>query len=251
MTALVVLAVAGAVLAGWALRTAQRPAHALPSLDGYFDQWRDLHGGYDPRSGSSWLRGWLTLVVAVARPLAARGVQPDVVTVASLWVGALVVLLAEAGGRWLLLATWLLVLSGLLDNLDGAVAVLQRRTSRWGYVLDSVVDRASDALYLVAMVLVGAPVELAAACGFLLFLLEYARARAGNAGGDEVGVVTMAERPTRVIVLSATLLAAGLLTERAEGLATAGTAVLAGMTLLAVTQLLVVVRRQLLALPPE
>lgn len=223
----------------------------IPSRDGYFDRWRDLHGGYDPRTGNPWLRGWLTLVYAVARPLASRGVSPDVVTVASLGVGLAVVGLAEAGGRWLLLATWVLVASGLLDNLDGAVAVLQRRTSRWGYVLDSVVDRCSDALYLVAMVVVGAPVELAAACGFLLFLLEYARARAGNAGGDEVGVVTMAERPTRVIVLSASLLAGGVLVSSAATLATIGTAVLAGMTLIALVQLLVVLRRQLLALPPD
>lgn len=223
----------------------------IPSRDGYFDRWRDLHGGYDPRTGSPFLRGWLTLVYAVARPLAARGVSPDVLTVSSLGVALAVVALAGVGGRWLLLATWVLVASGLLDNLDGAVAVLQRRTSRWGYVLDSVVDRCSDALYLVALVLVGAPLELAVGCGFLLFLLEYARARAGNAGGDEVGVVTMAERPTRVIVLAASLLAGGVLVSSAATLATTGVAVLALMTLVALVQLLAVLRRQLLALPPD
>lgn len=251
MIPLLVLAVAAAAIVAGALTTATRPSHEIPSLDGYFDRWRELHGGYDPRTGNRWLRGWLTVVHRVAGPLAARGVHPDVVTVASLCVASVVVVLAGAGGRWLLLATWVLVLSGLLDNLDGAVAVLQRRTTRWGYVLDSVVDRASDALYLVAMVLIGAPVELAAACGFLFFLLEYTRARAGNAGGDEVGVITMAERPTRVIVLAATLLSAGALPAAADTLATAGTAVLAVLTAVATTQLLLVVRRQLLALPPD
>lgn len=243
---------AGAVLlVVWALVTADRPAHATPDRDGYFDRWAQLHGGYDPRTGSAWLRGWLAGVHAVARPLARRGVQPDVLTVASLWTAAAVVVLAATGGPWLLLAPWVLALSGVLDNLDGCVAVLQRRTSRWGYVLDSVVDRASDALYLMALVVVGAPLPLAATCGFLLMLLEYARARAGNAGGDEVGVVTMAERPTRVIVLAVTLLAVAVLDAYGDRLATAGTGLLTAMTGVAVVQLLVVVRRQLSALPPD
>ena len=223
----------------------------IQTRDGYFDRWAELHGGYDPRSGNPWLRGWLSLVFLLARPLARRGAHPDVLTLLSLVVAAAVVVLADAGGRWLLLAAWVLAASGLLDNLDGCVAVLQRRTSRWGYVLDSVVDRVVDAAYLVAMVLVGAPVELAVACGFLFFLLEYTRARAGNAGGDGVGVVTMAERPTRVIVLAVALLAAGVVVQHGALLVTAGTAVLTVMTLLAVCQLLVVVRRQLLASPPD
>lgn len=215
------------------------------SRDEYFAGWAELHGGYDPRTGSAWLRGWLTLVHAVAQPLARRGVSPDAVTYGSLVVSALAAGLAALGGRWLLLATLVLVLSGLLDNLDGAVAVLTGRTTRWGYVLDSVVDRLSDLLYLVALVAVGAPVELAALCGALVFLLEYSRARAGNAGGDEVGAVTIAERPTRVIVVAAALLAAGVLPGSADSLATVGVAVLTALTAVGLAQLLPALRRSL------
>lgn len=215
------------------------------SRDEYFARWAELHGGYDPRTGSAWLRGWLTMVHAVAQPLARRGVSPDAVTYGSLVVSALAAGLAALGGRWLLLATLVLVVSGLLDNLDGAVAVLTGRTTRWGYVLDSVVDRLSDLLYLVALVAVGAPVELAALCGALVFLLEYSRARAGNAGGDEVGAVTIAERPTRVIVVAAALLAGGLLPGSADDLATAGVGVLAALTAAGLGQLLPALRRSL------
>lgn len=215
------------------------------SRDEYFARWAELHGGYDPRTGSAWLRGWLTLVHAVARPLARRGVSPDAVTYGSLVVSALAAGLAALGGRWLLLATLVLVVSGLLDNLDGAVAVLTGRTTRWGYVLDSVVDRLSDLLYLVALVAVGAPVELAALCGALVFLMEYSRARAGNAGGDEVGAVTIAERPTRVIVVAAALLAAGVLPGSADDLATVGVAVLTALTAVGLVQLLPALRRSL------
>ena len=215
------------------------------SRDEYFARWAELHGGYDPRTGSPWLRGWLTMVHAVAQPLARRGVSPDAVTYGSLAVSALAAGLAALGGRWLLLATLVLVVSGLLDNLDGAVAVLTGRTTRWGYVLDSVVDRLSDLLYLVALVVVGAPVELAAVCGALVFLLEYSRARAGNAGGDEVGAVTIAERPTRVIVVAAALLAGGVLPGSADDLATVGVAVLTVVTAAGLLQLLPALRRSL------
>ena len=215
------------------------------SRDAYFDRWAELHGGYDPRTGSAFLRGWLVLVHAVARPLAGRGVSPDAVTYASLVVSALAAVLAATGGRWLLLATLVLVVSGLLDNLDGAVAVMTGRTTRWGYVLDSVVDRLSDLLYLVALVAVGAPLELAALCGALVFLLEYSRARAGNAGGDEVGAVTVAERPTRVIVVAAALLAGGIAPAAADTLATVGVAVLAALTVVGLVQLMPALKRSL------
>jgi phosphatidylglycerophosphate synthase len=248
---LAVLAVAGLALVVLAVVTARRPAREVPSRDGYFDRWQVLHGGYDPRTGSVWLRGWLTMVYAIARPLARRGVQPDVITLSSLWLGGLVLVLAEAGGRWWIAAGWVMVASGLFDTLDGCVAVLEHRTTRWGYVLDSAVDRVNDALYLLAVVAVGCPAELAVWLGFGFFFMEYLRARAGNAGGDEVGRVTMAERPTRVIVLSPSLHFSGVFPGLSDVLPVVGPSLLLAMTVLSIAQLGVAVRRQLLALPLE
>jgi phosphatidylglycerophosphate synthase len=251
VTGVVLLAVAGALLVVVAWTTARRPEHEIPSRDGYFDQWSVLHGGYDPRTGNPWLRGWLSMVYAIARPLARRGVQPDVLTISSIWLAAAVFVPADIGGRWAMLAGWVLVASGLFDTLDGCVAVLEDRTTRWGYVLDSAVDRVNDAIYLAAVVSVGAPIELAIACGFLFFFMEYVRARAGNAGGDEVGTITLAERPNRVIFLSASIHFGGVFLGHRELVATAGMAIITAMTLIAVVQLLVVVRRQLLAIPVD
>jgi phosphatidylglycerophosphate synthase len=201
------------------------------TLDGYFDRWRQLHGGYDPRTGSGFLRGWLTVVFHVGQPLARFGVPPSVVTLSS--VVAALGAVASAHTGWL--AALLVVLCGLLDSLDGCVAVLQDRTSSWGYVLDSVADRASDSLFLVAVVLAGCPVPLAVTTGFGCFLLEYLRARAGNAGGDDVVRITVGERPARVI-----LLAAGLVVSP-----TWGTALLLGLTAVGIGQLGVSVRTAL------
>ncbi|MGI8537849.1 MAG: CDP-alcohol phosphatidyltransferase family protein [Mycobacteriales bacterium] len=251
MTGIVLLAVTGGLLIGLGLGTARRPEHEIPDKKGYFDRWSVLHGGYDPRTGNPWLRGWLTMVYRIARPLARRGVQPDVLTISSVWLAVAVFVPADVVGRWAILAGWVLVASGLFDTLDGCVAVLEDRATRWGYVLDSAVDRVNDALYLAAVVSVGAPLELAVVCGFLFFFLEYVRARAGNAGGDEVGRITLAERPNRVIFLSASLIFGGVFLDQRELIATAGMALITAMTLFAVGQLLVAVRRQLLALPPQ
>ncbi len=232
-----------------ALVTARRPGFEPANRDGYFDRWQELHGGYDPRTGSAWLRGWLTMVHALARPLARIGVQPDVVTISSIWLAGLVLVLSDIGGRWWIAAGWVMVASGLFDTLDGCVAVLEDRTTKWGYVLDSVVDRVNDCIYLVAVVAVGCPVWLAVSCGFGFFLLEYLRARAGNAGGDEVGRITMAERPTRVILLSPSIHFSGVFLGLSRTLSALGPAVLLVMTAVSVVQLGAAVRKQLLALP--
>lgn len=246
LLALLVGAVALVVLG---LVTARRPAHEIADREGYFDRWQVLHGGYDPRTSTVWLRFWLTLVFHIARPLARRGVSPDVVTLSSLWFALAVFVPASAHGYWPILAGWVLVASGLFDTLDGCVAVLEERTSKWGYVLDSLVDRVNDVVYLAAVVSVGAPLELGIAVGVGFFLLEYARARAGNAGGDDVGRVTVGERPMRVIFLSASIHFGGVFVHHAHLVATVGMSVMAAFTAVALVQLLVALRRQLLALP--
>lgn len=251
MTGPVALAAAGVALVVLALATARRPAHEIPDRDGYYEQWSALHGGYDPRAASFWVRFWLTLVYRIARPLARRGVQPDVITLSSLWFAFAVFVPAAEGGYWPILAGWVLVASGLFDTLDGCVAVLEKRTTKWGYVLDSLVDRLNDVVYLAAVVSVGAPLELAIAVGVGFFLLEYVRARAGNAGGDEVGTVTVGERPMRVIFLSASIHFGGVFVDDAPTVATVGMSVMAAFTVVALVQLVSAVRRQLLALPAD
>lgn len=214
----------------------------LASRDAYFDAWRDLHGGYDPRDGTL-VRWWLSLTYVLARPVARAGVPPDAVTLLAVAVSALAAGIAGLGGRWLVLAGVVVVVSGLLDNLDGAVALLRGRTSRWGFVLDSLADRVSDTAYVVLLWLAGAPGWLAASGGALMFLHEYARARAVAGGMAEVGVVTVWERPTRVIVTAAFAVAAGLLLD--DLWAVLGAAAWVGLGAVGLAQLLVVVRHRL------
>ena len=216
-------------------------APPLPDREGYFDGWAALHGGYDPRSNVL-VRGWLGIAYAVARPLAAARVAPDLVTLAGLVVTGVAALLATGEGWVLLCAAVVVVLAGLLDNVDGAVAVLRDRVTSWGAFLDSVTDRVSDLVLVLTLGLAGAPWRACVGGGVLMFLLEYARARAAVGGMTEVGVVTVWERPTRVIVTSTSLAAAALLDDPWPAL---GAWAWVGLGVVGVVQLGVVVRRRL------
>lgn len=198
--------------------------------DAFLTRWSELHGGYDPRTGSRLARGWLALVLALARRL--TWARPDGLT--ALGVLAAGIACWTAGSAPLGAAALVLV-AALLDGLDGAVAVLTRRDSRFGFVLDSVADRLADVLFLVALARAGAPAAVCVGAGGAIGLLEYARARAGAAGMTEVGVVTVAERPVRVVVTMLALAVAPA----------AGAWLLLGLAAVALVQLLTTVRRRL------
>lgn len=241
-------ATAVVLLAGSAL-TARQTGGPVPDLDGYLTRWAALHQGYDPR-GSIPARALLTATYALARPLARWGVKPDVLTVWTLWLACAAFVAAHAGGRWAVVAGAAVALSGLGDALDGAVAAMTDQATRWGSVFDSVVDRVNDVMYLVAVWTVGAPAGLAVACGVAFGLLEYLRARAGNAGMGEIGVVTVGERPVRIILCTVALVVAGIVVDHAAAGATLALGVLTLLSGVAVVQLAVVVRRTLSAVRP-
>lgn len=248
MIGLVALLGAAVLLVVTSLATARRPEVPIPDRDGYFDRWQALHGGYDPRQGNAWLKGWLVLSYWIARPLARRGILPDMLTLWSVWLAFAVFVPASAGGHWPILGGWILVLSGLADTIDGCVAVLTDRATRWGYVLDSAVDRVNDVIYLFAVMSVGGPSVLALVAGLAFGMLEYLRARAANAGMDDVGVVTVGERAMRVIFCSAGIHFGGVFVGHAALVATLALVALALFSLIGLAQLIVAVRRRLIGL---
>lgn len=205
----------------------------------YTAGWRDLHGGYDLESGSRFVRGWLRLAYASGRLAVRAGATPAVVTVAGVVLSLGVPLIVPAPGGPFLAAV-LVLAAAVADAVDGAVAVLGGRASRLGAVYDGVADRIGEACWLVALWRLGAPGWLVVTGGALAWLQEYLRARAGAAGMAEVGVVTVAERPTRVIVAVVGLLAcgvAGLLLRQAPAAATVTAAVWALFAVVGLIQL--------------
>ena len=182
---------------------------ALLTWDEYAAEWSALHGGYDPSRSSRVVRGWLRLAYAGGRTLGRLGVGPTAVTAAGLLICLGVPLVAASGPAGLLAGAALVLVAGVADGLDGAVAVVTKRVSRLGYMYDSLADRLGEAAWLVAFWLAGAPGPLVVVAGAASWLHEYIRARAAGAGMPGVGVVTVAERPTRVSVALVGLLAGG------------------------------------------
>lgn len=217
-------------------------ARAVLSREEYLSRWSALHG----QAATSGLVGWwLGLTYRPARRLAALGTRPDAVTLVGLVIALAALAPAAGGGRWLLMAAVGVAVSGVLDSLDGATALLSGRASRHGFVLDSACDRLAEVGYVTALWLAGAPGLLAVLGGALAWWHEYVRARAAVAGMPEVGVVTVAERPTRVIVTAMFLLGCGLQPGAAATWATAGAAALTTFGAVGVVQLGITVARRL------
>ncbi len=205
------------------------------SREEYLAAWSRWHGGAG--TDSPLVRGWLSLAYALARPLA--GLPPVAATALGLVVAGAAIVPAAAGGAWLVAAALLVGLSGLVDSLDGALAIGTGRASQRGFVLDSVVDRLTEAAYAAALWVAGAPGWLAVAFGALCWLPDYLRARAGQAGIDRTGPLSVWERPTRVAMAGMTLGGAGVLAGPgwADLVVTVGAGVGAALGLVATVQL--------------
>jgi phosphatidylglycerophosphate synthase len=215
------------------------------SREEYLAAWARWHGGTDP-ADSRLVRGWLSFAYALARPLA--WLPPLLATALGLLVAAGAAVLTVPGGGWLIAAGVLVGVSGLLDSLDGALAIAGGRASRRGFVLDSAVDRLTEAAYATALWVAGAPGWLAAAFGALCWLPDYLRARAGQAGVAETGALSVWERPSRIAMTGFTLGGAGvvsLLGASARVVVLAGTAAGVLLGAIAVGQLGVALRRSL------
>jgi phosphatidylglycerophosphate synthase len=196
------------------------------SWDGYATTWASLHGGYDPRRAPVAVRTWLWLAYRLGRLLARIHVTPTTVTVTALVLSLAVPGAAWLGGPWA--AALLVALAAVADSLDGAVAVLTARTSRLGYLYDSLVDRVAELCWLTAFWVLGAPVWLLVVCGGLALLHEYVRAKAVAVGLTEAGSMSVGERSARLVVTVSGLVLAGLTTQFTGGMV-AGTVTVAAV----------------------
>lgn len=193
----------------WGFRRLGQSRNVSPrttlTFDQYLDRWSALHEGVNPRE--NWLiLGWLRCAYACARPLSALGATPNAVTILGVFAAGLVPLCAALSQSltspiWLWVATFLVPFAGLVDSLDGAVAVLRGMTSRFGFVLDSVCDRLGEILLCSSLWIAGGNHALVAFSVLLGFLVEYARARSRVVDPDWDPPLTIAERPTRLIIV--------------------------------------------------
>jgi phosphatidylglycerophosphate synthase len=225
------------------------PAGGRLSWDEYADTWARLHGGFDPRQATPVVQGWLRLTYGIGSALSRVRMPPSAVTLVGVVLCVFVPLAATGSPSGPFTAAVFVLLAAIADSVDGAIAVAAGRSSRLGYVYDSLADRVGEAAWLVAFWLVGAPGLVVATAGALSWLHEYLRARAVSAGMREIGAVTVGERPTRVAIAAVGLVLAGLagLIERdfAPGVITLAAAVWVLLAAFGLAQLLTAVRRAL------
>ena len=181
----------------------------------------------------------------VASVLAKMGLTPNIVTLLGLAVAGAGAYLISIGILWA--GGIVLLASGVFDLFGGALARLTGRTSKFGALLDSVVDRVSEAVILLGLLIFY--IRLSSTEGLVLvylalagsIMVSYLRARAEGLGIEcSVGVMT---RPERVVTLGVGL----IIGHWWPAVVLVVLGVIAGLTFLTTVQRLIHARRSLKA----
>jgi CDP-diacylglycerol--glycerol-3-phosphate 3-phosphatidyltransferase len=160
-------------------------------------------------------------VRGVATPIAVGfgrlGLTPNHLTLIGFGI-AVVAALFASGERWIV-AGILLIVGGLFDLFDGALARATGTASKLGAFTDSVFDRAGEAIVYVG-ILAGCVVAdfrpgaiLAAAAMAASFMVSYVRAKSEGLGftsGTGMAAIGLAPREVRIVILTVGLLLTGL-----------------------------------------
>jgi len=168
----------------------------------FFLAWSKLHGD---AKVSGIVKGWLSISFTVSKALAKMRDTPNALTILGLVFGIL--LYMNSNAIW---APLILLISLICDGVDGSLAIITRQSSKWGALLDSVVDRLTEVFWVLALYSLGVDSKILITVLILASTQEYLRARAGGVGLKQVGVVTVAERPVRASFIFIALVAFNL-----------------------------------------
>lgn len=113
-------------------------------------------------------------------------------------------------GFWFVIFALLVLFTGLIDGIDGAIARLLDIKSKSGAWFDNIIDRVSDTLMLVCLIPTGLSVLIGSGYDFkwmiwtnifIIFLYEYMRARHEGLGLHETKPY-IGERITRILIIT-------------------------------------------------
>jgi len=140
--------------------------------------------------------------------LARTPITPNTLTWLGFWITVGAAVLVVTGNFFA--AGFVVLVAGFFDMLDGALARTTNRVTRFGGILDSTLDRLSEAVLLLSLLVIytrGQQVAESLLVGVALLgslLVSYIRARIEALGMQcKVGLFT---RPERVIILALGLL---------------------------------------------
>jgi CDP-diacylglycerol--glycerol-3-phosphate 3-phosphatidyltransferase len=170
--------------------------------DEFFTKWSALHGSAEVKGI---VRLWLTVSFVMAKGFSLLKVSPNLLTLIGLLLACAMVLSPLS-----ILAIVLLVLSLMADGIDGSLAILTSKESKWGSALDAVADRISEAIWLYVAYRAGVSLGIAITLWIVASTQEYARARVASLGYSTIDLVTPTERPVRASAVFIILVAAQL-----------------------------------------
>ncbi|MDR2544754.1 MAG: CDP-alcohol phosphatidyltransferase family protein [Methanobrevibacter sp.] len=137
-------------------------------------------------------------------PIVAKlNINPNLITLTSLIIAIFSAI--AVGDSNMLLGVVLILFSGFFDVLDGAIARCHNRVSEFGAILDSTIDRFSDAIIVIGFIF-GNYVDWFVGISAIHsgFIVSYVRSSSESKGIDNS--VGIAERAVRLIILMASLL---------------------------------------------
>lgn len=147
-------------------------------------------------------KGYYSVMEKVARPLVRAGVSPNHITVAGMLLSLAAGIFFAAGE--IFWGGMLLWASGLMDPIDGTVARLSGKVSRFGALFDSTLDRYSEFFIFFGFLVYFKSgrmliVVMLALMGSIM--VSYIKARAESLGQKEFR--GLMQRPERIILLIA------------------------------------------------
>jgi len=151
----------------------------------------------------------------VVQPLAALGLTPNMATMIGLLLNALAAAILASGQLWL--GGLALLIAGLFDMVDGALARVRNQKTTFGAFFDSTIDRYSEGLTLLGVIVYALrqppsgihdwEIALAYLAALGSLMVSYTRARAEGLGlALKTGLMA---RPERVLLLAGGLLIGG------------------------------------------
>ena len=165
----------------------------------FFEVWSKAHGDAEIKGV---VKAWLKISFRICNFLLRLRLTPNGLTYSALFLA--LGFIATIESNWAIL---FLVLSLAADGLDGTLAMISNRVTKWGATLDAVVDRAVEIFWVLGLFVLGGDIKVLLLAGIAAFTQEYLRARAAGLGVNKIGVITPAERPVRASLVFVALIA--------------------------------------------
>lgn len=145
----------------------------------------------------------------LAYSISRLGVSPNAITILGLVISFLCPLLAAYKISSPFLVAIGITISSFMDMLDGAIARVSKKITKFGSILDSFSDRIEESMYILSLMFLGLNEVMSILFLTFSFLISYLRAL-GEKHGIVVEGVGLVERGERVIIIIITVLIIGM-----------------------------------------